>query len=185
MKNYGILHCSCFSLRLLLAWRIGHERAEWKSAFFINWLDPLDLSKLKKLLDMCCLCPRGTREGKPYFFFEKVICETHYLTDCRNFSWQTFSRKVQLVLAHPSLLAKSCNACEWWPDLVTVILASSCLWSWRKAGLPITLRWSLWMGSLGQGCAMYIVRCIVCVLKFFEKHCTKNRIIKNWKTLYR
>ena len=100
-------------------------------SFFINWLDPLDLFKLKKLLDMCCLCPGGTREGMPYFFLKRCFCETHYLTilstDCRNFSWQTFSRKVQLVLAHPSLHTKSCNACEWIMAicLLTMILASS------------------------------------------------------------
>ena len=43
----------------------------------MNWLDPLDLSKRKKLLDMCCICPRGTREGMPYFFFEKSVFVKH------------------------------------------------------------------------------------------------------------
>ena len=46
-------------------------------SFFINWLDPLDLSKRKKLLVMCCICPRGTREGMPLFFFEKSVFVKH------------------------------------------------------------------------------------------------------------
>ena len=45
--------------------------------FFINWLDPLDLSKRKKLSDLCYICPRGTREGMPLFFFEKSVFVKH------------------------------------------------------------------------------------------------------------
>ena len=46
-------------------------------SFFINWLDPLDLSKRKKLSDLCYIFPRGTREGMPYFFFEKSVFVKH------------------------------------------------------------------------------------------------------------
>ena len=46
-------------------------------SFFINWLDPLDLSKRKKLSDLCYICPRGTREGMPYSFFEKSVFVKH------------------------------------------------------------------------------------------------------------
>ena len=46
-------------------------------SFFINWLDPLDLSKRKKLLDLCYICPRGTRESMPYLFFEKSVFVKH------------------------------------------------------------------------------------------------------------
>ena len=45
--------------------------------FFINWLDPLDLSKRKKLSDLCYICPRGTREGMPLCFFEKSVFVKH------------------------------------------------------------------------------------------------------------
>ena len=60
-------------------------------SFFINWLDPLDLSKRKKLLDLCCICPRGTREGTPYFFFEKSVFVKHttaYATAMSVITWQ-------------------------------------------------------------------------------------------------
>ena len=46
-------------------------------SFFINWLDPLDLSKRKKLSDLCYICPRGTREGMPLFFWEKRVFVKH------------------------------------------------------------------------------------------------------------
>ena len=45
--------------------------------FFINWLDPFDLSKRKKLSDLCYICPRGTREGMPLFLFEKSVFVKH------------------------------------------------------------------------------------------------------------
>ena len=53
-------------------------------SFFINWLDPLDLSKRKKLLDLCYICPRGTREGMPYFVFEKRVFVKHAIDDIIN-----------------------------------------------------------------------------------------------------
>ena len=37
----------------------------------------LDLSKRKKLLDLCYICPRGTREGMPYLVFEKGVFVKH------------------------------------------------------------------------------------------------------------
>ena len=46
-------------------------------SFFINWLDPLDLSKRKKLSDLCYICPRGTREGMPLCIFEKSVFVKH------------------------------------------------------------------------------------------------------------
>ena len=46
-------------------------------SFFINWLDPFDLSKRKKLSDLCYICPRGTREGMPLCFFEKSVFVKH------------------------------------------------------------------------------------------------------------
>ena len=35
------------------------------------------MSKRNKLLDLCCICPRGTREGMPYFFVEKSVLVKH------------------------------------------------------------------------------------------------------------
>ena len=35
------------------------------------------MSKRKKLSDLCYICPRGTREGMPYFFFEKSVFVEH------------------------------------------------------------------------------------------------------------
>ena len=35
------------------------------------------MSKRKKLLDLCYICPRGTREGMPYFFVEKSVFVKH------------------------------------------------------------------------------------------------------------
>ena len=59
---------------LSLAMRGLSENLQCKNpSFFINWLDPLDLSKRKKLSDLCYICPRGTREGMPLFFWKKVF----------------------------------------------------------------------------------------------------------------
>ena len=38
---------------------------------------PSHLSKRKTLLDLCYICPRGTREGMPYFVFEKSVFVKH------------------------------------------------------------------------------------------------------------
>ena len=40
-----------------------------KEKFFTEWCDPLDLSKLKKLLDLAYIYPRGVRRGAALFFF--------------------------------------------------------------------------------------------------------------------
>ena len=69
-------------------------------SFFINWLDPLDLSKRKKLLDLCYICPRGTCDGMPYFFFEKSgfvkhtnhQCQHHSDHPDKDHSWALISR---------------------------------------------------------------------------------------------
>ena len=34
---------------------------------------------------MCCICPRGTREGMPYFFFEKSVFVKHPTTQLNAF----------------------------------------------------------------------------------------------------
>ena len=51
-------------------------------SFFINWLDPFDLSKRKKLSDLCYICPRGTREGMPLCIFEKSVFVKHPNVHC-------------------------------------------------------------------------------------------------------
>ena len=40
-----------------------------KEKFFTKCCDPLDLSKLKKLLDLAYIYPRGVRRGAALFFF--------------------------------------------------------------------------------------------------------------------
>ena len=42
-----------------------------------SWLDPLDLSNQKKLLDLVYICPRGTRDGMPYFLLGKSVFVKH------------------------------------------------------------------------------------------------------------
>ena len=41
------------------------------------------MSKRKNLSDLCYICPRGTREGMPYFFFEKSVFVKHTSVQCR------------------------------------------------------------------------------------------------------
>ena len=47
------------------------------SSFFTKWCDPLDLSKLKKLLDLAYIYPRGVRRGAALFFFWKSVFMEH------------------------------------------------------------------------------------------------------------
>ena len=62
-------------------WRLSenlHCKSHW---FFTKWWDPLDLSKLKKLLDMLYIDPRGVREGTALIFSGKSVFEKHPIVD--------------------------------------------------------------------------------------------------------
>ena len=52
---------------------------------------PSHLSKRKTLLDLCYICPRGTREGMPYFVFEKSVFVKHTIEYVVSYSCSSLS----------------------------------------------------------------------------------------------
>ena len=63
------------------------------SSFFTKWCDPLDLSKLKKLLDLAYIYPRGVRRGAALFFFWKSVFMEHPNMD----AWTSTINLIKLI----------------------------------------------------------------------------------------
>ena len=108
-------------------------------SFFINWLDPLDLSKRKKLSDLCYICPRGTREGMPLFFLEKGVFVKHTNIHCILYNvfstMYTLSNSLQLTKSKLYGIRGIARRLTWahypdWPHHCLYNCPARCPWSW-------------------------------------------------------